>query len=491
MRMLWAVTSLTFLFNRFHGDPPVQGPANTQSLALRMHLRNLALPKFDIRLSSSVMVTTCINLNRSLRCILVMMLCVSAHMRSKNGISSFISCNSKHITVLLRSPPTKSYDDLWKWYVKVVPFFRCSTIWISQSLSFLVSCFSLYWWAINMSSNGIIFMLPSKVQVTTEFWHDALSSTSDPLSNRLLISALEMILNVVVPVQNSFLLFVRSMLFPANLHESLIVLPLDWNTWYVSRSSRNRFNLHGKKSASLGTNILLLGVLCTLTSVTSSFHTHSSLQSSFLGFFLALLDGVGLRNMSLDTLVWATSPPAKTMRRRFGSLFSVGYGSSLMSGAPVGGCPIGRLPQPELPPWTTRRSVLITRAVPRGAAWMVVGWSPMDWWQNNWSAPMVSLGYFWTSIWRDGTDTAGPGRSCDAGGRDETCPERHAAAAVGSPSVDWWYWKQARSTHWSKRSCCWTGWARSSTLIHLPWVNIQVLRKQSLGNDKPLGRFRK
>ena len=49
----------------------------------------------------------------------------------------------------------------------------------------------------------------------------------DPLSNRLSISALEMILNVVVPVQNSFLLFVRSMLFPANLHESLIVLPLD------------------------------------------------------------------------------------------------------------------------------------------------------------------------------------------------------------------------------------------------------------------------
>ena len=31
----------------------------------------------------------------------------------------------------------------------------------------------------------------------------------------------------------------------------------------------------------------------------------------------------------------------------------------------------------------------------------------------------------------------------------------------------------------------------SSTLIHLPWVNIQVLRKQSLGNDKPLGLFRK
>ena len=28
--------------------------------------------------------------------------------------------------------------------------------------------------------------------------------------------------------------------------------------------------------------------------------------------------------------------------------------------------------------------------------------------------------------------------------------------------------------------------ARSSTLIHLPWVNIQVLRKQSLGNDKRL-----
>ena len=181
-------------------------------------------------------------------------------------------------------------------------------------------------------------MLPSNVQVTTEFWHDAPSSTSDPLSNRLLISALEMILNVVVPVQNSFLLFVRSMLFPANLHESLIVLPLDWNTWYVSRSSRNRFNLHGKKSASLGTNILLLGVLCTLTSVTSSFHIHSSLQSTFLGSFLALLDGVGLRNTSLDTLAWATSPPAKTMRRRFGSLFSVGYGSSLISGSPVGGC---------------------------------------------------------------------------------------------------------------------------------------------------------
>ena len=70
-------------------------------------------------------------------------------------------------------------------------------------------------------------MLPSNVQVTTEFWHDALSSTSDPLSNKLSRSALDMILNVVVPVQNSFLLFVRSMLFPANLHESLIVLPLD------------------------------------------------------------------------------------------------------------------------------------------------------------------------------------------------------------------------------------------------------------------------
>ena len=67
----------------------MQGPAkNTQSLALRMHLRHLALPKFDIRLSSSVMVTMCINLNRSLRWILVMMLCVSAHMRSRQG--SFI-----------------------------------------------------------------------------------------------------------------------------------------------------------------------------------------------------------------------------------------------------------------------------------------------------------------------------------------------------------------------------------------------------------------
>ena len=232
MRMLWAVTSLTFLFKRFHGDPPVQGPAkNTQSLALRMHLRHLALPKFDIKLSSSVMVTMCINLNRSLRWILVIMLCVSAHMRSRQGVSSFSSCNSKHITVSLRNSPTKSQDDLRKWYFKVVPFFLCNIIWISQSLSFLVSCFNLYWWATNMSSSGMIFMLPSNVQVTTEFWHDALSSTSDPLSNRLSRSALEMILNVVVPVQNSFLLFVHSMLFPANLHESLIVLPLDWNTW--------------------------------------------------------------------------------------------------------------------------------------------------------------------------------------------------------------------------------------------------------------------
>ena len=147
------------------------------------------------------------------------------------------------------------------------------------------------------------------------------------------------------------------MLFPANLHESLIVLPLDWNTWYVSRSSRNRFNLHGKKSASLGTNILLLGVLCTLTSVTSSFHTHSSLQSSLLGFFLALLDGVGLRNMSLDTLVWATSPPAKTMRRRFGSLFSVGYGSSLMSGAPLGVVPLEGYPNLNSPMNNSKKRV--------------------------------------------------------------------------------------------------------------------------------------
>ena len=93
----------------------------------------------------------------------------------------------------------------------------------------------------------------------------------------------------LVPVQNSFLLFVCSMLFPANLHESLIVLPLDWNIWYVSRSSRNRFNLHGRKSASLGTNILLLGVLCTLISVTSSFHTHSSYNPHFWGSFLLFL----------------------------------------------------------------------------------------------------------------------------------------------------------------------------------------------------------
>ena len=101
-----------------------------------------------------------------------------------------------------------------------------STIWISQSLSFLVLCFSLYWWAINMSSNGMIFMLPSKVQVTTEFWHDALSSTSDPLSNRLLISALEMILNVVVPVQiHFFYLFVRC-------YSQLISM----NHWLFSRS---------------------------------------------------------------------------------------------------------------------------------------------------------------------------------------------------------------------------------------------------------------
>ena len=162
-------------------------------------------------------------------------------------------------------------------------------------------------------------------------------------------------------------------------------------------------------------------------------------------------------------------------------------------GVPVGGCPIGRLPQPELPPWTTRRSVLITRAVPRGAAWMVVGWSPMDWWQKQLCSSNGQFRVFldvgltrwhrsgrpWSFLWRRG--------------RDVTCPERHIAAADGSCSLslDWWYWKQARSTHWSKRSCCWTGWARSSTLIHLPWVNIQVLRKQSLGSDKPLGRFRK
>ena len=132
-------------------------------------------------------------------------------------------------------------------------------------------------------------MLPSKVQVTTEFWHDALSSTSDPLSNRLLISALEMILDVVVPVQNSFLLFVRSMLFPANLHESLIVLPLDEiSDMFPDHHGIVSIYMVGNP-ASLGTNILLLGVLCTLISVTSSFHTHSSLHPHFWGSFLLFL----------------------------------------------------------------------------------------------------------------------------------------------------------------------------------------------------------
>ena len=119
---------------------------------------------------------------------------------------------------------------------------------------------------------------------------------------------------------------------------------------------------------------------------------------------------------------------AKTMRRRFGSLFSVGYGSSLMLGAPVGGCPIGRLPQPELPPWTTRRSVLITRAVPRGAAWMVVGWSPMDWWQNKLISSNGQFRVFldvdltrwhrygrpWSFLWRRGSRWDLPGTPCSS-----------------------------------------------------------------------------
>ena len=64
---------------------------------------------------------------------------------------------------------------------------------------------------------------------------------------------------------------------------------------------------------------------------------------------------------------------------------------------------------------------------------MVVGWSPMDWWQNN----CVSSNSQFKDISGRRSDemapnTAGPGRSCDAGGRDETCPERHIAAADGS-----------------------------------------------------------
>ena len=136
--------------------------------------------------------------------------------------------------------------------------------------------------------------------------------------------------------------------------------------------------------------------------------------------------------------------------------------------------------------------MLITRVVLEGAAWTVTGRLPAVWWQNNESVLAVNCGWksFLATLCGCVEAWAGNG-TANAGGRGATGPvKRLAGAMLGSSFTGGWYWKQARSTHWSNRSSCCTGWARSSTLRHLPWARTQVLRKQSEGNDKPGGRLR-
>ena len=100
---------------------------------------------------------------------------------------------------------------------------------------------------------------------------------------------------------------------------------------------------------------------------------------------------------------------------------------------------------------------------------------------------MVSCGRGWLEDAMRGTvgqttavSAVDPGRACDAGGsRSEvTGPTLEASRGAGSLAMTGWYWKQALSTHGSKRSCCSSGGALSSTFSHLPWARIQVLRKQ-------------
>ena len=130
-------------------------------------------------------------------------------------------------------------------------------------------------------------------------------------------------------------------------------------------------------------------------------------------------------------------------------LISVGYGSSL--GSPDGGNPVGRTTPSRTPPMNNSKKRVDHPSSTVRSSLDGNRISSKDWWQNSWSTPTVNCGYFRTWVWRVGTAAAwGPGRTGDAGCPDGTMPACVPTTTDGGMlGVHGWYWKHARSTHWS------------------------------------------
>ena len=171
-------------------------------------------------------------------------------------------------------------------------------------------------------------------------------------------------LKMVFPVQNSLRRFELSMLFPTILHESLMVLELDWNFCVVTLSSLILFKLHGKKTCLFGNK-----------QVPSRLIVNSN-----KGWFI-------FPHPFISTVPLDLQSPIPPWLLFSGPVFndssrdSLNHNSILVWVLIFVRIEIVRITMRETtptdtPPWTIRSNVLITRAAHGGAAWTVMGCSP-------------------------------------------------------------------------------------------------------------------
>ena len=146
--MSCVVASLTHRLIRFHGEPPVHGPAkNTESSLVLRHRLALHIPYGESMSSSSVMGTTwnfisscilfCRNVNQFLS---------SEHNRTKHGTSRGTSIRLIARENLANLDVIKSQGDLDNWSSKVL--FLRSLHRITDTLGWSTSCLltSMWYW---------------------------------------------------------------------------------------------------------------------------------------------------------------------------------------------------------------------------------------------------------------------------------------------------------------------------------------------------------
>ena len=142
------VASLTHRLIRFHGEPPVHGPAkNTESSLVRRHRLALLIPYGESMSSSSVIGTAwnfiwsfilfCRNVNQFLS---------SEHNKTKHGISRGTSIKLIVRENFANLDVIKSQGDLDNWNSRVLFFFSLQRI--TDTLGWSTSCLptSMWYW---------------------------------------------------------------------------------------------------------------------------------------------------------------------------------------------------------------------------------------------------------------------------------------------------------------------------------------------------------